>query len=79
VVGDDRGHRRGRLSRLHRLPARRPRGLRGRYFPDFQTVIDKINATDVAARWGQAFEGVITTITDAEGRNFKASELYHQD
>jgi L-rhamnose mutarotase len=51
----------------------------GRYYPDFQTVIDKINATDVAARWGQAFEGVITTITDAEGRNFKASELYHQD
>jgi L-rhamnose mutarotase len=51
----------------------------GDYYPDFQTVIDRINATDVAARWGQALDGVITTFTDADGRNFTAHEVYHQD
>jgi len=51
----------------------------GRYYPDFQTVIDRINATDVAARWGEALEGVITAFTGPDGRNFTASEIYHQD
>ncbi len=50
----------------------------GRYYPDFDTVIDRINATDVAARWGQALDGVITTLTDEDGRNFTAREMYHQ-
>ena len=51
----------------------------GRYYPDFQTVIDRINATDVAARWGAALKDAITTFTDAAGRNFTAAEIYHQD
>ncbi len=51
----------------------------GRYFPDFATVIDRINATEVAARWGKSLGDVITTFTDADGRNFTAGEIYHQD
>ena len=51
----------------------------GDYFPDFGTVIERINATDVAARWGRALDGVITTFSDADGRNLTASEVYHQD
>ena len=51
----------------------------GDYYPDFDTVIERINATDVAARWGAALEDVITTFTDENGRNFKATESYHQD
>lgn len=51
----------------------------GRYYPDFGTVIDRINATDVAARWGAALEDAITTITDAQGRNYTAREIYHVD
>ena len=51
----------------------------GRYYPDFGTVIDRINATDVAARWGEALGDAITTFTDADGRNFTATEIYHQD
>ena len=51
----------------------------GRYYPDFETVIERINATDVAARWGEAFKDVITTFTGPDGRNFRAAEMYHQD
>jgi len=51
----------------------------GRYYPDFDTVIERINATDVAARWGEALGDVITTFTGADGRNFTATEIYHQD
>ncbi len=51
----------------------------GDYYPDFDTVIERINATDVAARWGQALDGVITTFTDIDGRNFRAEPIYHQD
>ena len=51
----------------------------GDYYPDMQTVIDNINATDTAARWGAALEGVITTFIDEAGRNFTAREIYHQD
>lgn len=51
----------------------------GRYYPDFRTVIDRINATDVAARWGEALGDVVTTFTDAHGRNVTATQLYHQD
>jgi L-rhamnose mutarotase len=51
----------------------------GRYYPDFQTVIDKVSATDVAARWGEALRDAITFITDDEGRNVTAREIYHVD
>lgn len=51
----------------------------GDYYPDFGTVIDDINATDVAARWGAALDGVITTFVDEHGRNYTADEIYHHD
>ena len=51
----------------------------GRYYPDFDSVIERINATDVAARWGEALKDAITTFTDAEGRNITAREVYHVD
>ena len=51
----------------------------GRYYPDFGTVIDRINATDVAARWGRALQDAISAITDEDGRNITATEIYHQD
>jgi L-rhamnose mutarotase len=51
----------------------------GRYYPDFGTVIDKINATEVAARWGRTLGDAITTFTDEAGLNFTATEIFHQD
>lgn len=51
----------------------------GRYYPDFDTVIERINTTDVAARWGAALGDVITAFTGPDGRNFTATEIYHQD
>ena len=51
----------------------------GHYFPDFGTVIDRIGATEVAARWGEALDGVITIFTDEAGRNFTGQEVYHLD
>ncbi len=51
----------------------------GRYYPDFETVIDNINGTDVAARWGAALGDAITAFTDEDGRNFSAREVYHVD
>ena len=50
----------------------------GRYHPDMPTVLRRIAATDVAARWGRALEGVIVAITDSEGRHFTGREVYHQ-
>ena len=51
----------------------------GEYYPDMATVFGKMGSTDVNARWGQAFEGIITRITDADGNLFTADEIYHQD
>jgi L-rhamnose mutarotase len=50
----------------------------GDYYPDFETVIARINATEVAARWGEALEGVITTFIGPDGRNLTARRIYHQ-
>lgn len=51
----------------------------GRYHPDMLTVLRHIAATDVAARWSGALEGVIVAITDAQGRHFTGQEVFHQD
>jgi L-rhamnose mutarotase len=51
----------------------------GRYHPDMPTVLRCIAATDVAARWSRALEGVIVAITDAQGRHFTGQEIFHQD
>jgi L-rhamnose mutarotase len=51
----------------------------GEYYPDMETVFGRIATHEVNARWGVAFEGIITTITDAAGNLITADEVYHQD
>jgi len=51
----------------------------GEYHPDIATVTARIATTEVNGRWGAAFEGVITTITNADGTLITADEVYHQD
>jgi L-rhamnose mutarotase len=51
----------------------------GEYHPTFDAVIEAMGQTEVNARWGTAFEGIITTITGADGRLITADEVYHQD
>lgn len=51
----------------------------GEFYPDLATVLGKMGQTEVNGRWGQAFEGIITAITDAEGNLFTADEIFHQD
>jgi L-rhamnose mutarotase len=51
----------------------------GEYYPDMATVLARIGVTDVSARWGKAFEGVITTITDPGGSLYTAREIHHND
>jgi L-rhamnose mutarotase len=51
----------------------------GEFYPDMTTVFTRMAEHEVNARWGTAFEGIITTITDAEGNLLTADEIYHQD
>jgi L-rhamnose mutarotase len=51
----------------------------GEFDPDMATATGTIGATDVNRRWGESFEGIITTITDDEGRLFTAREVLHID
>ena len=51
----------------------------GEYHPDIDTVAARIATTEVNARWGKAFEGVITTINTADGKLITGHEIYHQD
>jgi len=51
----------------------------GEYYPDLATVFARMAEHEVNARWGKAFEGIITTITDGEGDLFTANEVFHQD
>ncbi len=51
----------------------------GEFHPDMGTVFGKMATYEVNARWGAAFEGIITTITDANGNLITADEVYHQD
>jgi L-rhamnose mutarotase len=51
----------------------------GEFYPDMPTVFARMAEHEVNARWGTAFEGIITTITDAEGDLLVADEIYHQD
>lgn len=51
----------------------------GEFYPDMDTVFARIGRTAVNARWGRAFEGIITTLTDAEGRLITADEVFHKD
>lgn len=51
----------------------------GEYYPDTATVFARIGATEVNARWGASFEGIITTIVDGQGNLITAQEVFHQD
>lgn len=51
----------------------------GEYYPDMDTVFGRIAQTEVNTRWGQAFEGIITTITDGDGALIVADEVFHQE
>jgi L-rhamnose mutarotase len=51
----------------------------GEFFPDMETAVATIGKTDVNRRWGESFHGIITTITDDEGRLFTAEEVFHID
>ena len=51
----------------------------GRFHPDVETVIGRIDGSEVAQRWDSALDGVVTTRKDGEGRDLTAAEIYHQD
>ena len=51
----------------------------GEFHPDMATTFARIGTTDVNRRWGEAFQGIITTITDVDGNLISAREVYHQD
>jgi L-rhamnose mutarotase len=51
----------------------------GEYYPDIQAVSARMGEHEVTARWGAAFEGIITTIVDADGTLITAEEIFHQD
>ncbi len=51
----------------------------GEFYPDMVTVFGRMAEQEVNARWGKAFEGIITTITDPEGKLITTDEVFHQD
>jgi L-rhamnose mutarotase len=51
----------------------------GEFHPDMPRALAAIAATDVNRRWGASFEGIITSISDREGRLFTAREVFHLD
>lgn len=51
----------------------------GECHPDVATAFGAIGATDVNARWGASFQGIIVDITDAEGNLHTLTEVFHQD
>ena len=51
----------------------------GEFYPDMASVFGKVATYEVNARWGAAFDGIITTITDADRNLITADEIFHQD
>ncbi len=51
----------------------------GEFHPDMETAFARIGTTDVNRRWGEAFQGIITTISEPDGSLITAREVYHQD
>ena len=49
----------------------------GEYYPDMATVFRRMAEHDVDARWGKAFEDIITTIRGPDGWLITADEVYH--
>jgi L-rhamnose mutarotase len=51
----------------------------GEFYPDKATAFARLATFEASARWGEALEGLITTITDLEGNHIAAEEFHHQD
>lgn len=51
----------------------------GEFHPDMPRALAAIGATDVNRRWGESFRGIITSISDREGRLFTAREVFQLD
>ena len=51
----------------------------GEYYPDIETVSARMAEHEVTSRWGEAFEGLITTIVGPDGKLITADEVFHQD
>jgi L-rhamnose mutarotase len=51
----------------------------GEFVPDLETCMARMDDFEVNARWGAAFEGIITTIVDETGALITAREVFHQD
>jgi L-rhamnose mutarotase len=51
----------------------------GEFYPDMDTSVATIGATDVNRRWTESFTGIITTITDTQGKLIRPREVLHLD
>ena len=51
----------------------------GEFYPDIDTVFERMSKTAVDARWRRAFEGIITTIAGKDGLLIAANVVFHQD
>jgi L-rhamnose mutarotase len=51
----------------------------GEYYPDMATAFRTIGSLDVNGRWADSFTGIITTITEPDGKLITADEVFHQD
>ncbi len=51
----------------------------GEFYPNMATVFGRMGSYEVNARWGAAFEGIITKIVDENGALITADEVFHQD
>ena len=51
----------------------------GEFHPEMATAFARLGETEVDKRWSEAFEGIISTITDADGNLLVAREVFHQD
>jgi len=49
----------------------------GEYYPDMRSVFARMASHEVDARWGRAFEGIITTIRGPDGWLLTADEICH--
>ncbi len=45
--------------------------------PDVATVAAKMAEAEVTPRWNTSFEGIIDSMTDAEGNLLRADEVWH--
>ncbi len=79
MAGRHRRDRRVRGRQLHELSRGAHVVYYGEFYPDKATVFARLATFDASARWGEALDGVITTITDHSHRQLDADEFAHQD